>query len=132
MKYMLMMHARGGTGDYQVNSWAPEDLKAHIGFMHGLNKELTEAGELVGAEGLAAPGEARVVRAGKDGVPAVTDGPFPEAKEFLAGFWIVEVDRPERAHEIAAKASAAPGPGGAPLIIPIEVRQVMSAPSVDA
>jgi hypothetical protein len=86
----------------------------------------------VGAEGLAAPGEARVVRAGKNGAPAVTDGPFAEAKEFLAGFWIVDVDRTERAYEIAARASSAPGPGGTPLVIPIEVRQVMSAPSVDA
>jgi len=131
MKYMLMMHAPRGTGEYQVNAWSPEELRAHIGFMQRLNKELTEAGELVGAEGLAPPGQARVVRAGKQGVPAVTDGPFPEAKEFLAGFWIVEVDRPERAYDIAAKASAAPGPGGAPLIIPIEVRQVMSAPCSD-
>jgi hypothetical protein len=129
---MLMMHAPRGTGDYQVTSWSPEDLQAHIGFMHRLNKDLTDSGELVGAEGLAAPGEARVVRAGKGGAPAVTDGPFPEAKEFLAGFWIVDVDRPERAYEIAATASAAPGPGGKPLVIPIEVRQVMRAPTSDA
>jgi hypothetical protein len=132
MRYMLMMHAPRGTGEYQVASWSPDDLKAHIGFMHRLNKELTDSGELVGAEGLAAPGEARVVRAGKGGAPAVTDGPFPEAKEFLAGFWIVDVDRPERAYEIAAAASAAPGPGGTPLVIPIEVRQVMRAPTTDA
>jgi hypothetical protein len=131
MRYMLMMHAPMGTGEYRVSSWSPDDLKAHIGFMHQFNKELTQAGELVDAQGLASPGDAKVVRAGKKGVPAVTDGPFPEAKEFLAGFWIVEVDRPERAYEIAAKASAAPGPGGTPLIIPIEVRQVMSAPPVD-
>jgi len=131
MRYMLMMHAPRGTGEYQVNSWSPEDLKAHIGFMRQLNKDLTGAGELVGAEGLASPGEAKLVRAGKSGVPAVTDGPFPESKEFLAGYWIVEVDKPQRAYEIAAKASAAPGPGGKPLIIPIEVRQVMSAPPVD-
>ncbi|HET7232668.1 MAG TPA: YciI family protein [Longimicrobium sp.] len=128
MKYMLMMHAPRGTGEYQVNAWSPDDLKAHIGFMHDLNRDLKENGELVGAEGLAAPGEARLVRSGRDGLP-VTDGPFPEAKEFLAGYWIVEVDTPERAYEIAAKASSAPGPGGAPLIIPIEVRQVMSAPA---
>ena len=128
MRYMLMMHAPRGTGDYQIGSWSPDEFKAHIAFMRNLNRELTDSGELVGAEGLAAPGQARVVRAGKNGVPAVTDGPFPESKEFLAGFWIVDVDRPERAYEIAAKASAAPGPGGAPLIIPIEVRQVMSAP----
>jgi hypothetical protein len=128
MRYMLMMHVPRATGDYQISSWSPEDFKAHIAFMRSLNRDLTDAGELVGAEGLAAPGEAKVVRAGKNGVPAVTDGPFPEAKEFLAGYWIVDVDRPERAYEIAAKASAAPGPGGTPLIIPIEVRQVMSAP----
>ena len=131
MRYMLMMHTPRGTGDYQVNNWSPEDFKAHIAFMHNLNKELTDAGELVAGEGLAPPGQVKVVRAGKNGMPAVTDGPFPEAKEFLAGYWIVEVDRPERAYEIAAKASAAPGPGGAPLVIPIEVRQVMDGPPPD-
>ena len=128
MRYMLMMHAPMGTGEYRVSSWSPDDLKAHIGFMHQFNKELTQAGELVDAQGLASPGDAKVVRAGKKGVPAVTDGPFPEAKEFLAGFWIVDVDGPDRAYQIAGKASTAPGPGGTPLIIPIEVRQVMSAP----
>jgi hypothetical protein len=127
MRFMLMMHTPGG-GDYQVNNWSPDDFKAHIAFMHQFNGRLTAAGELVGAEGLAPPGQARVVRAGQNGAPAVTDGPFPESKEFLAGYWIVEVDRPERAYEIAAQASAAPGPGGKPLVIPIEVRQVMSAP----
>ena len=132
MRYMLMMHAPRDTGDWGVMNWAPEDLKAHIGFMHRLNQELSQSGELAGAEGLAPPGQAKIVRAGKEGLPAVTDGPFAEAKEFLAGYWIVEVDRPERAYEIAAKASAAPGPGGKPLIIPIEVRQVMSAPPVEA
>ena len=131
MRYMLMMHAPRGTGNYAVSAWAPEDLKAHIAFMHRLNKDLTAAGELVTAQGLASPGEARVVRTGKNGAPAVTDGPFAEAKEFLAGFWIVEVDRPERAYEIAARVSSAPGPKGVPLIIPVEVRQVMSAPPSD-
>ena len=131
MRDMLMMHAPRGTGDWQVMNWYPDDLKAHIGFMHSLNKELRDAGELVGAEGLAAPGEARIVRAGNNGMPAVTDGPFAESKEFLAGYWIVEVDTTDRAYEIAANASAPPGPAGKPLIIPIEVRQVMSAPPVD-
>ncbi len=132
MRYMLMMNApRSQSGEYQVNNWAPEDFKAHIDFMQQFHRKLTNAGELVGAEGLAAPGEARVVRAGKNGAPVVTDGPFAEAKEFLAGYWIVEVDRTERAYEIAAEASAAPGPGGKPMNMPIEVRQVMSAPSTD-
>jgi len=130
MRYMLMMNAPRGTGDYQITSWAPEDLRAHIDFMRRLNQELTESGELLGAEGLAPPGEAKIVRAGRNGVP-VTDGPFPESKEFLVGYWMVEVDRPERAYEIAAKASTAPGPGGEPLILPIEVRQIMSAPPTD-
>lgn len=127
MKYMMLMNAPRGTGDYQVNQWSPEDFKAHIGFMHQFNKDLMASGEWVDAQGLAAPGEAKLVRAGKDGAP-VTDGPFPESKEFLAGYWIVEVDSPERAYQLAAMASAAPGPGGAPLNMGIEVRQVMSAP----
>lgn len=131
MRYMLMMHAPRGTGDYQIGSWSPEDFQAHIAFMHEINRELTSAGEWVDGQGLAPPGEAKLVRAGKNGAP-VTDGPFPEAKEFLAGYWIVEVDRPQRAIDIAAKISAAPGPGGAPLNIPVEVRQVMSAPPTEA
>jgi hypothetical protein len=125
---MLMMHAPRATGDYQIGSWSPDEIKAHMQFMKDLNRDLTAAGEFVAGEGLAAPGEARVVRAAKNGSPVVTDGPFPEAKEFLAGFWIIDVESPARAHEIAAKISTAPGPGGQPLNMAIEVRQVMSAP----
>jgi hypothetical protein len=108
-------------------TWPPKDIQAHIGFMKNLAKELGQAGELVAAEGLAGPDQAKLIRAGKDGLP-VTDGVFPEAKEFLAGFWIVDVESPERAYQIAAKASAAPGVGGLPMNMAIEVRQVMSAP----
>jgi len=128
---MLMMNAKRGKGDWEVINWPREDLKAHIRFMTQLHKELSDAGELVAAEGLAAPTQARIVRARKDGTPEVTDGPFPEAKEFLAGYWIVDCDSTERAYEIAARASTAPGPGGAPLNMPIEVREVMSAPPVE-
>jgi hypothetical protein len=128
---MLMMHALKGKGDWAVMDWPPQDLKAHIEFMHSFSRELTAAGQLVGAEGLADPHQARVVRATANGTPAVTDGPFAEAKEFLAGYWIVEVDSPEQAYAIAARASAAPGRGGVPLNMPIEVRQVMSAPAVE-
>ena len=131
MKYILMMNATRGTGDWEISKWPLEDLKAHIGFMKRFSKELTDNGELVAAEGLASPVQARVVRAGKGGAPEVTDGPFPEAKEFLAGYWIVDCDGPERAYAIAARASAAPGKGGAPLNMPIEVREVMSAPPAD-
>ena len=128
MRYMLMMNAPRGAGDYQVNNWSPEDFKAHIAFMKRFAKDLNESGELVGAEGLASPAQARIVRASKTGTPEVTDGPFAEAKEFLAGYWIVDVDTTERAYEIAARASAAPGKKGAPMNMPIEVREVMSAP----
>jgi hypothetical protein len=131
MKYMLMMNAPRGNGDWGVVNWSQDDLKAHVGFMKRFSKELSEAGELVGAEGLASPGQARVVRAGKGGAPEVTDGPYPEAKEFLAGYWIVDVETEERAYAIAARASAAPGPRGVPLNMPIEVREVMSGPPVD-
>jgi hypothetical protein len=129
MKYMLMMHAPKGDGDWAVSSWAPADLAAHIDFMVRLNQEIAATGELVDGQGLAGPGEAKIVRATAGGAPAVTDGPFPEAKEFLAGYLIVDVDRPERAYELAARTSAAPGKGGVPMNMPIEVRQVMSAPT---
>ena len=125
MKYILMMHAPGNAnGDYAVSRWAPAELQAHIQYMQDLNRELNKRGELVGAEGLAPPSEARIVRAAKDGSPTVSDGPFAETKEFLAGYWLVDVDSTDRAYEIAAKASAAPGPKGVPLSIPIEVRPV--------
>jgi hypothetical protein len=129
MKYLLMMHTPSG-GPYQIASWPKQDIRAHIGFMVSFAKKLGESGELVSAEGLAAPDQAKRVRAGKDGKP-VTDGVFPESKEFLAGYWIVDVESPERAHQIAAQASAAPGPGGAPLNMAIEVRQVMSGAPKD-
>ena len=129
MKYMLMMNTPGG-GPYQISKWPQQDFKRHIAFMVSFGKKLGESGELVAAEGLAGPDQAKRVRAGKDGKP-ITDGVFPEAKEFLAGYWIVDVESPERAYEIAAQASAAPGPGGTPLNLAIEVRQVMSGPPKD-
>ena len=125
MKYMLMMNTmKRGQG---VPNWPRQDFQAHITFMKNLDKDLREAGELVSAEGLSFPDQAKLVKAGTDGIP-MTDGVFPESKEFLAGFWIIDVDSPERAYEIAAKVSAAPGPGGAPLNMPIEVRPIMSGP----
>jgi hypothetical protein len=125
MKYILMMNTM--KAGQSIPQWPGKDFQAHIAFMKNLNKELRDSGELVLAEGLSFPDQARLVRAGKNGVP-ITDGVFPESKEFLAGFWIVDVDSPERAYAIAAKASAAPGPGGSPLNMPIEVRPVMSGP----
>ena len=129
MKYILMMNCP--KNGYEVfGSWPKEAMQAHIGFMMGFSKSLGESGELVSAEGLAGPEQAKIVRAGKDGAP-ITDGVFPEAKEFLAGYWIVDVETTERAYAIAAQASAAPGPGGRPMNMAIEVRQVMSGPPED-
>lgn len=128
MKFMLMMNAPRGTGDYQINQWTPEAFNAHIQFMKDLNRDLVKAGEFVEAQGLAPPGQAKIVRYGKGGAPLVSDGPFAETKEFLAGFWIIQVEKRERAYEIAARASSAPGPDGQPLILPIELREVMGAP----
>ncbi len=129
MKYMLLMtyHVEGVP---PVDTWSPEDLRRMIQFQHDLDASLVASGELVGAEGLAWPDQAKLVRS--DGVrpPVITDGPFPESKEFLAGFWIVDVESEERAIEIAAKASASPGVGGVPIQQVIEVRAVMEAPDV--
>ena len=123
MKYMLLMNAPGG-GPYEIMSWSKQDLEAHMAFMRRFNDKLRAEGELVGGAGLDGPDQAKLVRAGAKGEP-ITDGVFPETKEFLAGYWIVDVEAPERAHQIAAEASMAPGPGGEPLRMPIEVRQVM-------
>jgi len=124
MKYILLMTGtKAGVDTYKA--WAQKDIQANFAFLMNLNKKLSEAGELVANEGLAMPHQGKVVRAGKDGVP-VTDGVFPEAKEFLLGYWIVDVESPERAYEIAARLSAGPGPGGVPTNMPIEVRQIMS------
>jgi hypothetical protein len=126
MKYIIMMNTMKAN-NAPFPGWSKEDIQRHIGFMIGLNKELNESGELVSAEGLSFPEQAKLVRAGNDGMP-VTDGVFPESKEFLAGFWIVDVDSPERAYRIAARISAAPGANGAPLKMPVEVRPIMSGP----
>ncbi len=133
MKYMLLMQF---SSDMEgalppITTWSADEVKAHIAFMHDTNQQLTKNGELVDAQGLAMPETAKIVRAHGRGAPVITEGPFPETKEFLAGYWIVDCASPERAVEIAAAASAAPGPGGAPLNMPIEVRQVMSAPTDD-
>ncbi len=124
MKYILMMTGTKAAFDWYAK-WSKEDIQAQISFMRAFNQELTDEGVLVAAEGLAFPDQAKIVRAGSNGEP-ITDGVFPESKEFLAGFWIVDVESPEHAYRIAARASAAPGPGGVPGNMPIEVQQVLS------
>jgi hypothetical protein len=125
MKYILLMvGTRAGVDNYRA--WSQKDIQTHFAHLRKLNSDLKDSGEFVANEGLAGPEQAKVVRAGKDGVP-VTDGVFPEAKEFLLGYWSVDVESPERAYEIAARLSAGPGPGGVPTNMPIEVRQIMTS-----
>ena len=127
MKFMLMMSCT--RRDFEsLGGWQPEEFQAHIRFMLDFKAQLERSGELVLAEGLDVPHSAKIVSARRADQPIVSDGPFAETKEFLAGFWIVDVASAQRAHEIAAAASVAPGPGGEPMAIPIEVRQVMRAP----
>jgi hypothetical protein len=124
MKYILLMHGtKAGVESYRA--WSQKDIQTHFAYLKGLNKELSESGEFVATEGLGMPHHAKLIRAAKNGAP-ITDGVFPEAKEFLLGYWIVDVETPERAYEIAARISAGPGPGATTLSMPIEVRQIMS------
>jgi hypothetical protein len=121
MKFMLMLNTpRDGYSQYM--SWPKQILEANVAFMIAFSQKLSAAGELVSKEGLASPSQAKLVRADQDGKP-ITDGVFPESKEFLAGYWIVDVDSPERAYQLAAEASTAPGVGDSPLWV--EVREIM-------
>jgi hypothetical protein len=127
MKYILLMTGtKAGVDSY--HAWSPKDVQAHFETLRGVVKDLTASGEFVATQGLSGPKEARVVRGVKDGLP-VTDGIFPESKEFLLGYWIVDVATPERAYAIAGRLSAAPGPGGVPTNMPIEVRQFAEVPA---
>lgn len=128
MKYILMMEftqAQWKAGNR--STWSPEDVQANIDFLRRFHEELADSGEFVTTEGLGGLDGMKLVTAREDGPPTITDGPFPESKEFLAGFWIVDVDSADRACEIAARLSALPGPGGAPSNVPIAVRPVMGA-----
>lgn len=131
MQYMLIMNTpRDGYTQYM--SWPKKILEANMAFMRAFAKKLSASGDLVTTAGLAAPDRAKRVRAGSDGKP-ITDGVFPESKEFLAGWWIVEVDSEARALEIAAEASTAPGApvrnwdGSMIDHLWIEVREVMGS-----
>ena len=121
MKYILMMHGTKAGVDTYHHAWSPKDAETHLKSLKAIVKELTESGEFVATQGLAEPAEAKVVRGQNNDLP-VTDGIFPESKEFLLGYWIVDVETPERAYAIAGRISAAPGPGG-PTNMPIEVRR---------
>jgi hypothetical protein len=123
MKYILLMSGtNAGVDSYKA--WSEKDIQNHFAYLTGLKNDLSKSGEFVATDGLDMPQRAKVVRAGKDHAP-ITDGVFPEAKEFVLGYWIVDVDSAERAYEIAARISGGPGPGGITLSMPIEVRQIM-------
>ena len=132
MKYMMILNTPR-DGYIQYMNWPKKILEANQAFMNTFTRKLIDAGEFVGAEGLASPEQAKLVRAGKDGKP-ITDGVFPESKEFLAGYWIIDVESPERALELAAEASTAPGApvkaadGSMIEHLYVELREIMSGP----
>jgi hypothetical protein len=129
MRFMLLQnYGQVESECAPMTQWSPEDIKAHIEFQQALNAELAELGELVDAQGLAGPELAKFVVSDGIGAPVITDGPYPESKELLAGYRLVDVESAERAIAIAARASAAPGQNGVPIRQPIEVREVLSAP----
>ncbi len=125
MKYILLMSSTwAGVAGY--HTWAQSDRDHHMQVLGSIVKELVDTGEFVATQGLTEPSEAKVVRGLKEGLP-VTDGIFPESKEFLLGYWIIDVSAAERAYAIAGRISAAAGPGGIPTNMPIEVRQFVVA-----
>jgi hypothetical protein len=125
-RYLLVVNFEGGACETPMEEWQPEEVTAHLDYYRALHRELVDTGELVESEVLAPPDLAKIVTS--DGTaPVVTDGPFQEFKEWVAGYQIVDVESEERALEIAGKISAVPGPGGVPIEQPIHVRQIMTA-----
>jgi hypothetical protein len=126
MTKFLLLAKYGGDFELEpMDNWDPADIRAHLDFLQEVNSELIESGELLGGLALTGPELAKFVSSDGVSAPVVTDGPFPEAKELLAGYQMIDVESEARAIEIAARVSAAPGPGGKPIQSPVEVRQVM-------
>jgi hypothetical protein len=125
MKYILLMSSTN-AGVSAYHTWSQSDRDTVMQALGTMAKELMETGEFVATEGLAEPKEAKIVRGEKSGLP-MTDGIFPESKEFMLGYWIVDVATPERAYAIAGRISSTPGPRGIPTNMPIEVRQIAHA-----
>ena len=124
-RYLLGVTFTGGAVETPMEEWKPEEIAGHLNYYRALNEELLASGELVQAEILVGPDLAKIVTSDGVSAPVVTDGPFQEFKEWLAGYQIVEVESEERAIEIAARVSAVPGPDGIATRQPIHVRQVM-------
>jgi hypothetical protein len=129
-KYLLLKHYRGGPelpGFAPMDQWTPAEMEAHFQYQRDTCQMLIDNGEFVGAEGLAMEGN-WVQYGGPNKPPHVLDGPFPETKELIAGWFLIDVESEARAHEVAAYVSKAPGKGGEPIFEWLEVRQVMSGP----
>lgn len=129
MKYLLLKHYRGGPepmpgGAIGMDQWTPAEVEAHIGFMNDLAAQLEESGEWV--DGQALSPEGTFVRYDGAGKPSVTDGPFAETKDVIAGWMAIDVDSLERAHAVAAILSSAPGHDGLPIQEWIEVRPFLT------
>jgi len=131
-RYLLAVTFAGGEGVPPLTEWKPEEVQAHLDYYGALHEELTGSGELVATTLLTGPDLAVIVTGDGQTAPVRTDGPFPEVKEWIAGFQIVDVESEERAVEIAGKVSAVPGPGGVPTRQPIHVRRVMDEGPADA
>jgi hypothetical protein len=129
MKYMLLMQGNK-QGWSEMAAWSPEDVQVMMQFMEDLNKELTDNGELVQAVGLTGPDQLKTVQVKDDGEAVITDGPYPETKEVLAGYWIVDVKDEERVIELATRISKTPGLGGQPVNQPVEVHPVPDQPGI--
>ena len=131
-RYLLVVNFEGGVVETPMEEWKPEEVTAHLDYYRALHRELVDSGELVESEVLAPPNLAKIVTSDGATAPVVTDGPFQEFKEWLAGYQIFEVESEERALEIAARLSAVPGPGGVPTQQPIHVRRIMDQGPSDA
>ncbi|HJP80375.1 MAG TPA: YciI family protein [Pseudonocardiaceae bacterium] len=127
MKYLLLKHYRGApasVNDVPMDQWTPEEFDAHVGYMREFADRLRETGEFVEERALRPDGA--FVRSGGDGQPAITDGPFAETKDLIAGWMIIDVESWERAVELAGELSAAPGAGGKPIREWLEVRPLFN------
>ena len=131
-RYLLVTNFESGPDETPMEEWRPEEVTAHLDYYRALHKELVASGELAGSEILTGPDLAKVVTSDGTGSPVVTDGPFQEFKEWLAGYQIVDVETEERALEIAARISAVPGRDGVPTQQPIQVRRIMDDGPSDA
>jgi hypothetical protein len=127
-KYLLLKHYRGGPAsrnDVPMAKWAPEEISAHVQYMNDFAARLEKTGEYVDSQALSPEGT--WVQYGGEGRPPVTDGPFAETKDLIAGWMIIDVDSYERAVELAGELSAAPGAGGKPIHEWLELRPFLTA-----